>query len=488
MADKTNVYNIITALRRETARNAISPNSLGSILKSIVDLIEGTVNPAQLETGGDDNSQSPGYNGTVEDDTYTPLIVSEQSVQMETGESTTLTYNKESDEVVVGTYDTNLIAVTKQDGTITILAVAEGRTGFTISDGNSAVPVLVTVGQATNIATPVDLSGYYTKTEVNDLLGNKVSTVSGKGLSSNDYTTEEKTKLGNLPTGGELALALALLADGIGYDSGTQKLQLKHGNNVLAELDASPFLYTGSGNSGGTTVDLSGYYTKSETDTRLGNKQDKNAIIAEQLGITEDMDWSSLCPQSMSEGSTTLVAVAGNGVISEPIHLKAGTKIIMQGGSGLIVVKASTGSISANDQCLVVKAFANGESEFSVPSDGWYCVGLKSQISGSYVTFSRTINIESFLIALETALENKVNAVTGKGLSANDYTNEEKAKLAALPTNAQLQAALGNVTTPTASTMAYSNTNSGMTATNVQAAIDELAGVMDAVNEYLEAL
>lgn len=42
----------------------------------------------------------------------------------------------------------------------------------------------------------VDLTPYATKTEVS----NKVDKVSGKGLSTNDYTTAEKNKLANLPT------------------------------------------------------------------------------------------------------------------------------------------------------------------------------------------------------------------------------------------------------------------------------------------------
>ena len=85
MADKTNVYNQITALRRETAKNAVSPNSLGAILKSIVDLIDGTVNNAQLDTGSGDSdrgNQSHGFNGLVEDDTFSPLVISSQTVQL----------------------------------------------------------------------------------------------------------------------------------------------------------------------------------------------------------------------------------------------------------------------------------------------------------------------------------------------------------------------------------------------------------------------
>lgn len=44
----------------------------------------------------------------------------------------------------------------------------------------------------------VDLSNYYTKPETNTLLNNKVDKVAGKGLSTNDYTTAEKTKLAGL--------------------------------------------------------------------------------------------------------------------------------------------------------------------------------------------------------------------------------------------------------------------------------------------------
>lgn len=46
--------------------------------------------------------------------------------------------------------------------------------------------------------TATDLSDYYKKTEVNDLLDKKVDKIAGKELSTNDYTTPEKTKLASL--------------------------------------------------------------------------------------------------------------------------------------------------------------------------------------------------------------------------------------------------------------------------------------------------
>lgn len=52
-----------------------------------------------------------------------------------------------------------------------------------------------------------DLSSYYTKTETNTLLDDKVDKEVGKVLSSNDYTSEEKTKLANLENYDDTALA-----------------------------------------------------------------------------------------------------------------------------------------------------------------------------------------------------------------------------------------------------------------------------------------
>lgn len=52
--------------------------------------------------------------------------------------------------------------------------------------------------------TEIDLSNYYTKTETDTLLGGKVDKVTGKGLSTEDYTTAEKNKLSGIATGAEV--------------------------------------------------------------------------------------------------------------------------------------------------------------------------------------------------------------------------------------------------------------------------------------------
>ena len=49
-----------------------------------------------------------------------------------------------------------------------------------------------------------DISDVYSKTEVDTLLGNKVDKVTGKGLSTNDYTTTEKNKLSGIASGAQV--------------------------------------------------------------------------------------------------------------------------------------------------------------------------------------------------------------------------------------------------------------------------------------------
>lgn len=58
-----------------------------------------------------------------------------------------------------------------------------------------------------------DLSSYYTKTEVNTLLDDKVDKVLGKDLSSNDFTTEYKDKLDDLENYDDTALASKVTAN-----------------------------------------------------------------------------------------------------------------------------------------------------------------------------------------------------------------------------------------------------------------------------------
>lgn len=65
-----------------------------------------------------------------------------------------------------------------------------------------------------------DLSNYYTKSETDTKLTTKVDKVSGKGLSTNDYTTDEKTKLAGL----------------VNYDDTAIKKQITDINTAIGDI------------------------------------------------------------------------------------------------------------------------------------------------------------------------------------------------------------------------------------------------------------
>lgn len=104
-----------------------------------------------------------------------------------------------------------------------------------------------------NTGGEVDLSNYYTKSEVDAKDSLKVDKVSGKGLSTNDFTTVEKSKLASLSN----------------YND-TELRNLINNTYTKSEIDNKIDEVVAGGE-----VDLSNYYTKSETDSKVSNKVDK---------------------------------------------------------------------------------------------------------------------------------------------------------------------------------------------------------------------
>lgn len=74
--------------------------------------------------------------------------------------------------------------------------------------------------------TSVDLTDYYKKSEVDNLLNNKVDKVEGKGLSTEDFTTELKNKLNGLENYDDTALTERVAAIESDYIKSTDKLIL----------------------------------------------------------------------------------------------------------------------------------------------------------------------------------------------------------------------------------------------------------------------
>ena len=96
-----------------------------------------------------------------------------------------------------------------------------------------------------------DLTYNYTKSEVDAKDNTKVDKVSGKGLSTNDFTTVEKSKLASLSNYNDSELR-----------------SLINNTYTKSEVDTKIDEVVAGGE-----VDLSNYYTKSETDSKVSNKE-----------------------------------------------------------------------------------------------------------------------------------------------------------------------------------------------------------------------
>lgn len=133
----------------------------------------------------------------------------------------------------------------------------------------------------------VDLSSYALKVDLNE----KVDKVSGKGLSTNDYTTAEKNKLANLST----------VATSGSYNDLTNKpsiptktSQLTNDSSFASESYVTNAINNAQlGGGSGSSVDLSVYQTKSDTTLTTDAKTIVGAINELETTKIEAKDYNS---------------------------------------------------------------------------------------------------------------------------------------------------------------------------------------------------
>lgn len=121
---------------------------------------------------------------------------------------------------------------------------AEAGKGLSTNDYTTAEKQKLAGIEAGADKTP-DLSGYATKTELN----NKVDKVSGKGLSTNDYTTAEKNKLSGIEAGADKTPDLSHYVTDSDYDPDSKTSD----QTQPVGRDANGKLWTAPGGGGGTT-------------------------------------------------------------------------------------------------------------------------------------------------------------------------------------------------------------------------------------------
>ena len=135
------------------------------------------------------------------------------------------------------------------------------------------------------------LADYYTKITIDTLLSAKVDKVSGKQLSTEDFTTALKTKLDNLPTASDLATQIqtAITTALASYYTKTQTDTLLAEKQTAAQVStaiSSALASYSTTQQMNTAISnaLASYYTKAQTD----------ALLEEKVSTIRSITWSAL--------------------------------------------------------------------------------------------------------------------------------------------------------------------------------------------------
>lgn len=164
----------------------------------------------------------------------------------------------------------------------------------------------------------IDPSDYYNKTETNALLDTKVDKVSGKGLSTEDYTAADKTKLANIESEANKTI--------VEQTTGTSTSSVMSQDAVTTQLNnkATTNLYTAtlpvSGWSSSApytqTVSVSGILS---TDIPIA---DVVLDVVTSTAMTQISAWMCVSNIETSDGSITATCFETKPEIDIPIQLK----------------------------------------------------------------------------------------------------------------------------------------------------------------------
>jgi len=239
--------------------------------------------------------------------------------------------------------------------------VETGR--FRVFEGGSTVTVDPTPMQGSTNA--VSSGGTYTA------LADKVDKVSGKQLSTEDYTTAEKTKLSGVETGAEVNTIEGITVNGDAITPDANKIAAL---TVLTN----------------TVNNLLNYYTKTETYT----KSEVDALVSAVSGAT----FVSVQTLPTTDIQTNVI---------------------------YLVPKQTPETSNIKDEYINLDG----------TTAGWELIGDTGIDLSNYVTttaLNTALADYTTTADLTTLLSGKVDKVNGKQLSTEDYTSAEKTKLAGL--------------------------------------------------------
>lgn len=170
-----------------------------------------------------------------------------------------------------------------------------------------------------NFVSSSDLSNsYYSKAQTDNLLDTKVDKVTGKGLSTEDYTTAEKTKLSGIETEANKTIVV--------QTTGSSTTDVMSQNAVSTELDskATTALYTGTLLSSGWSSSAPYTQTLSIQGILATDVPVVDVVLSSttSTAISQTEAWSCVSKIETAADSITATCLEEKPTINIPIQLK----------------------------------------------------------------------------------------------------------------------------------------------------------------------
>lgn len=232
----------------------------------------------------------------------------------------------------------------------------------------------------TNVTTAL---GYtpYTQTEIDDLLAKKVDAVSGKGLSTNDYTTTEKTKLSGIATGAEVnqnAFSNIKVGDTtVAADAKTDTLTLA-GSNVTITPDATNDKITFAVADGSTSakglVQLTNSTSSTSTTTAATPSSVKSAYDLANTAKTNAATAQTKADSAYTLAESKADSLSDLGITATATELNymdgvtSNVQTQLNGKASSAVATTSANGLMTSAMVTKLNGIAEGANKYSLPT------------------------------------------------------------------------------------------------------------------------
>lgn len=248
-------------------------------------------------------------------------------------------------------------------------------------------------------------------------IDSKVNFIAGKGLSTNDYTTAEKTKLGTLDTASFRGSFVSLVA------LQTALPTARAGDYAFVDNAGTPALFYIWRTSDNTwqlgTSSSSPALTPAQVKTSYESNANTNAYTD-----SEKSKLTGIADSATANSPDATLLNRANHTGTQAVSTVSGLQTALDGKVSVVTGKAlSTNDYTTADQTKLA-GIATAATANSTDAN------LRDRTTHTGVQAISTVS------GLQTALDTKQATVAGKGLSTNDYTTAEQSKLASVATGA----------------------------------------------------